>query len=91
MALFVKMASQTRADFRRLFGLRNRQLEYVHMRAGVEFSIKKLDFKRFCAFWHLADTLEVAAEGTNEGEGQRGVRGCLLATVAVLFGTRTVP
>ena len=91
MAIFVKMASQTRTDLRRLFGLRNGLLEYGHMHAAVEFSSKRLDFERFCAIWHLLDILEVAAEGPHEGEGQGGVRGCLLATVAVLFGTRTVP
>ena len=61
------------------------------MHAVVEFSLKRLDFERFCAFWHLVDTLEVAAEGPHEGEGQGGVRGCLLATVAAVFGPRTVP
>ena len=85
------MASQTSIDLRRLFGLRNGQLEYVHPHAGVELSSKGHDFERFCAFWHLFDTLEVAAEGPHEGEGQGGVRGCLLATVAAVFGPRTVP
>ena len=91
MALFVKMASQTSINLRRFFGLRNRLLGYVHMHAGVEFSLKRLDFKRFCAFWLFVDTLEVAAEGPHEDKGQGGVRGCLLATVAAVFGPRTVP
>ena len=91
MALFVKMALQTSIDLRRLFELLNGELENVRSHAGIELSSKEHDFKRFCAFWHLADTLEVAAEGTNESEGQGGVRGCLEATVAVLFGPRTVP
>ena len=91
LTLFVKMASQTRTDLRRLFGLRNRLLEYVYTHAGVELPSKGLDFERFCAFWHLLDTLEVAAEGPHKGEGQGGVRGCLLATVAAVFGPRTVP
>ena len=85
------MASQTRTDLRRLFGLRNRQMENVQMHVGVEFSLKRLDFERFCAFWLSVDTLEVTAEGPHEGEGQGGVRGCLLATVAAVFGPRTVP
>jgi len=91
MALFIKMASQTSIDLRRLFGLRNGLRKNVYMHAGVELSSKEHDFKRFCAFWHLVDTLEVAAGGLHEGEGQGGVRGCLLATVALVFGTRTVP
>ena len=77
MALFVKMASQTRTDLRRLFGLRNGLLEFIHSHDGIELASTRLDFERFCAFWHLVDTLEVAAEGTNEGEGQGGVRGRL--------------
>ena len=77
MALFVKMASQTSIDLRHLFGLRIGRLEYVHSHAGVELSSKKHDFERFCAFWHLVDTLEVAAKGPHEGEGQGGVRGRL--------------
>ena len=76
MALFVKMASQTSIDLRRLFGLQKRLLEYVHSHDGIELASKGLDFERFCAFWQLLDTLEVAAEGLNEGEGQGGVRGC---------------
>ena len=85
------MASQTSIDLRRLFGLRNGQLEYVYLPAVEEFSSKGHGFKRFCAFWHLVDTQEVAAEGLHEGEGQGGVRDCLLATVALVFSTRTVP
>jgi len=76
---------------RRLFGLRNGLLGNVYMHADDELAQKRLDFERFCAFWHLVDTLEVAAEGPHEGEGQGGVRGCLLTTVAAVFGTRTVP
>ena len=91
MALFGKMASQTSIDLRRLFGLRNGLLKYVHMHASIELARKGLDFKRFCAFWHSVDTLEVAAEGPHEGKGQGGVRGHFLATVAAVFGTRTVP
>ena len=85
------MASQTSIDLRRLFGLRNGLLEYVHLHAGVELSSKRLDFERFCAFWHLVDTLEVAAKGPHEGEGQGGVRGHPYATVAAVFDTRTIP
>ena len=91
MALFVKMASQTSIDLRRLSGLRNRLLEYVHMHSGIELASNRLDFERFCAFWHLVDTLEVAAEGPHKGEGQGGVRGRPYATVAAVFDTRTVP
>ena len=91
MALFVKMASQTSIDLRRLFGLRNGQRENVQMHAVEELSSKGHDFERFCAFWHLVDILEIAADGPHEGEGQGGVRGRLLATVAAVFGTRTVP
>ena len=91
MALFVKTASQTSIDLRRLFGLRIGQLEYVHMHAEIELARKRLDFERFCAFWHLVDTLEVAAKGPHEGEGQGGVRGRILATVAAEFSKRTVP
>ena len=91
MALFVKSASQTSIDLRRLFGLRNGLLENVYMHDYDELAQKRLDFERFCAFWHSVDTLEVAAEGPHEGEGQGGVRGCLLATVAAVFGPRTVP
>jgi hypothetical protein len=90
-ALFGKMASQTSIDLRRLFRLRYRQLEYVHMHDVEEFSSKGHDFERLCAFWHLLDPLEVPAEGPHEGEGQGGVRDCLLATVALVFSTRTVP
>ena len=38
MALFVKTASQTSIDLRRLFGLRNKLLEYVHMHSGIELA-----------------------------------------------------
>ncbi len=91
LALFVKTASQTSIDLRRLFGLRNGQLEYVHMHDFEEFSSKGHDFERFCAFWHLLDTLEVAAKGPHEGESQGGVRGHPYATVAAVFDTRTIP
>ena len=85
------MASQTSIDLRRLSGLRIGRLEYVYLPAVEEFSSKGHDFERLCAFWHLLDPLEVPAEGPHEGEGQGGVRGCLLATVAAVFSTRMVP
>ena len=91
MAHLRKMASQTSIDLRRLSGWRNGQLQYVHMHDFEEFSSKGHDFERFCAFWHLLDPLEVAAEGPHEGEGQGGVRGRPYATVAAVFGSRTVP
>jgi hypothetical protein len=91
MATLRKMASQTSNDLRRLSGLCNGQRENVQMHDVDKISSKWHDFKRFCAFWHLVDTLEVAAKGPHEGEGQGGVRDCLLATAAAVFGTRTVP
>ena len=77
MALFGKMASQTSINLRRLFELRNGLLGNVYMHADDELAQKRLDFERFCAFWHLVDTILVTAEGPHEGKGQGGVRGCL--------------
>ena len=70
MAHLRKMASQTSIDLRRLSGWRIGRLEYVYLPAVEEFSSKGHDFERFCDFWHLVDTLEVAAKGPHEGEGQ---------------------
>jgi hypothetical protein len=91
MAHLRKMASQTSIDLRRLSRLRNRWHGNVYLHAFEEFSSKGHDFERLCDFWHLLDPLEVASKGPHEGEGQGGVRGRLKATVAAVFGTRTVP
>ena len=72
MALFGKMASQTSIDLRRLFGLRNGLLGNVYMHADDELSQKRLDFERFCAFWHLVDTLEARCRRLKRGRGSGG-------------------